>query len=109
MTDDITKLVDFINKKNDKPDGELVSLCKFRADKAYLQKKKARIKNLEDMREELKVTEFHIFNFLSAMDDETHKAKSDVVIIEHVRFMFDQWYSVKDIIERKIKEAKQEP
>lgn len=108
MVKDIDDLMKFIDQKNDKPEGELVSLCKFRADKSYLQKKKARIKNLEDIREELKVAEFHLFNFLSAMNDETHTVKSDVIVIDHIRFMFDQWYSVKDIVERKIKEAKQE-
>ena len=108
MKKDITDLIDFISKKTEKKEGELVSLCRYREDKAYIQKKNKRIKELEGLRDDIKNAEFHIFNFISAMDDETHIEKIDHLTIDHLRFMFEQWHMVKDMLERKIQRAKQE-
>ena len=108
MKKDITDLIDFIGKKTEKKEGELVSLCRYREDKAYIQKKNKRIKELEGLRDDIKNAEFHIFNFISTMDDESSNSKFDLMVIDHMRFVFEQWHMVRDMLERKIQKAKQE-
>ena len=106
MKKDLTDLINFMNKKEPKPEGEVVSLCEYRKDKAYLQQRAEKIKKLENLREELKVAEFHLYSFISTMDNEQPKNKTDYLVVELVRFIYDQWHMIKDMIERKIKQAK---
>ena len=106
MKKDLTDLINFMNKKESKPEGEVVSLCEYRKDKAYLKQRAEKIKKLENLREELKVAEFHLYSFISAMDNEQPKNKTDYLVVELVRFVYDQWHMIKDMIERKVKQAK---
>ena len=106
MKKDITDLIKLINKKTDKPEGELVSLCRYREDKAYIKQRTEKITNLENLREELKNAEYHLFNFLTIVDDGTPKNKLDRLIIEHIRFLYDQWSTVKDVVDQQIKRVK---
>lgn len=105
---DMIELEQMLSKKQkQKEDAEIVSLCRYRENKQYLAHRTKRIKMLEELREEMKMAEYYLFNFVSAMDgEEDEPSKEERITTEHVRFMYEQWHSVRNIVERKIKKTK---
>ena len=102
---DLTKLIE--NKTSKQALGEVVSLCKFRENKHYLEKRAKKIKDLEEIRKELETAEFILFNFITLMDEE-QQSKGDYLAIEQVRFTYEHWYLVRDIVDRRLRKIKHE-
>ena len=102
--DELTALLSDTKKES----GEVISLCEYRKNKKYLHMRAKDIEELEKLQKYSEQGETSLFKILKVMDKKRHDNEKDLTTLQQIRFMFEHWYTIKDLIDKKLKQAKED-